>query len=279
VSPDTQSAYDALRRALREMGRVAVAYSGGVDSSLLLRLAHDELGEGCTGLLAVSETYPRSEVASALALAEHIGARVAQIRTGELDDPSFVANDPDRCYHCKSELWTRFKAYAEEHGLGQVLDGSNADDAQDYRPGRRATAEHGIRSPLLEAGLSKDEIREISRELGLPTWSKPAMACLASRIPYGTPIQPAALARIDAAEGFIRDLGFRQVRVRCHDRIARIELDEDEIPRFLDAPVRRLVDDKLKELGFLYVTVDLRGYRTGSLNEALAEELKGPVVG
>ena len=269
MGAEIRAKYEKLKQILGEMGKVLVAFSGGVDSSLLLKTAQDGLGGGILAVIASSATYPEEEQKVAVKLAEFWGVRYRIIHTDELDNPEFVKNPPTRCYFCKNELFSRLKEMAEAEGIPYVCDGANKEDLGDFRPGSEAAKELGIRSPLQEAGLVKAEIREISKWLGLSTWNKPSLACLSSRFPYGTEIDLDSLKQIAQAEAYLRSQGFKQVRVRHHGQIARIEVESEEIERLLDPDFRRTLAVRLKSYGYSYVTVDLEGYRTGSMNETL----------
>jgi uncharacterized protein len=256
-----------LNEILKGIGSVVVAYSGGLDSTFLLKAAIDALGpENVLAVTARSETYPASEYYEARRIARKLGARHITIRTSELDIKNFKDNPVNRCYYCKKELFKKLDRIKKAHKMGYLLDGTNLDDLNDVRHGRRAAKELGVRSPLLDARITKDDIRRLSKELKLPTWDKPSFACLASRIPFNSRITEARLKRVEESEEYLRGLGFRQVRVRLHGDIARIEVDRDDFNRMLRLSSR--IIGKLKKMGFIYVALDLAGYRTGSMHEA-----------
>lgn len=258
---------NTLKATLQAMGSAVVAYSGGIDSTLLLKVAHDVLGERAIGVTAVSASVPQDELEEARQLAQQIGAGHILLEGQETDDPRYLENTPNRCYFCRHITYTDIVAYAQENGFGFVLDGTNADDLNDHRPGRKAAREHGVRSPLQEAGLTKAEIRSLARQYGLPNWDKPAAACLSSRIPYGTHISIEMLAQVEAGERALKAMGFSQLRVRHHERVARIEVPAERFQEVLAQ--RSQIVSALQQAGYQYVTLDLAGFRSGSMNEVL----------
>lgn len=264
---EAQARYERLQDILREMESVLVAYSGGVDSALLLRVAHDVLGERALGAIAHSPAYAIEETEAALDVAARMGIPVLTLQTHEMEDARYVANDLNRCYFCKIELFTQLTPLARQHNLHHIAYGLNIDDLGDFRPGQRAAREFSVRAPLKEAGLGKEEIRAIARWLGVPVWNKPAQACFSSRLPYGTRVEATSLQMIAQAEKLVRDLGFRQVRVRHHGKLARIEVERAELARLVEDQTSRAVTEGLRAIGYLYVTVDLQGFRSGSMNE------------
>ncbi len=271
---ETQAKYAQLQAILHDMESVLVAYSGGVDSALLLKVAHDVLGARAMGAIAVSAAYAPEETGEAIAAAEQMGIPVITLETHELEDERYVANDFNRCYFCKTELFTQLEPIAKKHNLRYIAYGVNKDDDGDFRPGQRAAREFKVRGPLKEAGMGKREIRAVARLLGVPVWDKPAMACFSSRIPYGSKVDIASLQMIYKAEKLLHDLGFHQLRVRHHDKIARIEVERSELPRLIEDEMSRIVTDGLRKIGYTYVTVDLLGYRTGSMNESFIKRKK-----
>lgn len=261
--------YEDLKKYLQGFDSLAIAFSGGVDSTFLLAAAKEALGEKVIAVTLLSGFVPKNEVQEAARFATALGVRHEFIQVEELSIPGVAENPPNRCYLCKKALFTQIKALTEKIAIQQVADGSNLDDEGDYRPGMQALAELGIISPLRIAQLTKEEIRALSQMLNLPTWDKPSFACLASRIPYGEPITQEKLAMIEKAELFLMTLGFKQLRVRCHGNLARIEVPENEIPLFLNSAIRGKIAVAFSGIGFAYTAIDIEGYRTGSLNEVL----------
>jgi len=276
LAPDTRGKYGCLLGVLRDLESVVVAFSGGVDSTFLGWAARDALGARAVLVTADSESYPEGELEEARRLAGLIGLRHLVVRTREVDNPAYAENPPNRCFFCKEELFARLEPVAAAEGFRHLVYGATVDDLGDHRPGMASARQRGVRAPLVEAGLGKAEIRELSRAFGLPTWDKPAMACLSSRFPYGTPITPEKLRQVDRAEAFVRKLGFRNFRVRHHGDLARLEVDRSEMGRLWEDGRAEAIARRLRELGFLYVTVDLRGFRSGSLNEALLKPPSPP---
>lgn len=267
VTEELTSKLDRLREEIAELRRVIVAFSGGVDSSLVLKVAVDCLKDDALGVLAVSPSLPQSEKEDAVKLAQSIGAKLELVETHEVEDADYAANAPNRCYFCKDHVYAALRRDADRLGIIHVLDGMNAGDTLDLRPGRAAAVKHGVRSPLNELGFTKADVREVAKALGLPTWDKPAAACLSSRIPYGTRVTANLLQRIEAAEAYVQSLGFRELRVRHHGDIARLEVPPAEFAEVLTR--HQELTGGLKALGWLYVTLDLEGLRTGSMNEVL----------
>lgn len=273
-----QEAFGRLTEFIGRTGGVLVAFSGGVDSSLVLAAARQALGERVLAVTACSPTYPDHEKDQAAAIAQRLGARHEFVDSDEFKDPSYRANPPNRCYYCKQELFRKLQAVAAREGLPAIVDGSNADDEGDFRPGRAAAKEFGVRSPLAELGFGKSLIRQMAKARGLPNWDRPACACLASRIPYGQEITPLRLRRVAQAEAALRDIGFRTVRVRDHGTLARIEIPRDEIDRTLRVGIHQRLIDACKQQGYVYVCLDLEGYRSGSMNEVLGSSSKAKIL-
>ena len=266
---DLKEKLENLKEYLKSLESVAVAFSGGVDSTFLLKVAHDMLGDKAVAVTARSSTYPEREYLEASGFASEIGVKHITCVSEELDIDGFSQNPVNRCYLCKSELFSKIGEIADSNELKHVIEGSNIDDNSDYRPGHIAIAEHGVKSPLRHVGFTKDEIRKLSKEMGLATWDKPSFACLSSRFPYGESITEDKLKMVDKAEQLLMDSGFRQVRVRHHGDTARIEISESDFEKIIAPQVRELIYTKLKEFGFTYVSLDLKGYRMGSMNETI----------
>ena len=273
-----QEKYKLLKDIIRKKGSAAIAFSGGVDSTFLLKVTKEVLGDNLLAITATSSTYPKRELNEAIKYAEDIQVKHVIISSEELEIEGFASNPKNRCYYCKKELYTKINNIALNNGISYVFDGSNLDDTGDYRPGMQAAKELDVISPLKEAGLTKNDIRELSKSLGLPTWNKPSFACLSSRFPYGNKITLSKLNMVDKAEQLLLDIGITQVRVRHHGEIAKIEVDPSEREKFFNIDIMNHIGNELRKIGFTYVTLDLLGYRTGSMNETLSTEDKASLL-
>jgi len=271
---ETQTKYERLQALLREMESVLIAYSGGVDSALLLKVAHDVLGDRAVGAIASSAAYAPEETAEAVEVAAQMGIPLLTLETHELEDERYVSNTVNRCYFCKTELFSQLEPLAKQHNLRYIAYGVNKDDDGDFRPGQRAAREFQVRGPLKEAEMGKREIRAIARMLGVPVWDKPAMACFSSRIPYGSRVDVTSLQMVYKAEKLLHELGFHQLRVRHHDKVARIEVERAEMPLLIEEEMSHIVTDGLRKIGYSYVSIDLLGYRSGSMNEGFFKKKK-----